>query len=198
MNRRLLLCLMTSGLIVVAIRPAQAVIQVEQPLRQMIFGDTEFIFVAKVTRFDAERPTMVLVPSEHLKGKATFERLPINLKATGEKRHEGDLLKRLADDLPLVVFVNKSSDGKYNAMAYTNGTWFSLIGYIDGTSVRWALFQCEPNFRRTFHGATDELTSVVKLVVARKKAPPPLDKTVTPGLGPEIGEKGKENGAKKG
>jgi hypothetical protein len=51
--------------------------------------------------------------------------------------------------------------------------------------------QCEPNFRRTFRGTTDELTDVVKLAVARKKAPPPLDDKATPGLGAEISEKKK-------
>jgi hypothetical protein len=197
MKRHLSFCLAALGLWLAAARSAEAVIQVEQPLRQMIFGATEFIFVAKVSRFDAERPTMVLAPSEHLKAKAPFERLPINLKATGEQKYAADLLKRLADDLALVVFVSKSSDGKYNAMAYSNGTWFSLIGYIDGDSVRWAMLQVEPNFRRTFRGTTDELTSVVKLAVARKKAPPPIDEKAAPGLGPEIGEKSKDSSAKK-
>ncbi len=196
MSRNRLPLLVALVLVIALARQAEAVIQVEQPLRELIFGKTEYILVGKVTKLDADRPTMVVVPSEHLKGKAPFERLPINLKASGEKDDTPKLLKRLADDLPLVLFVNKPSDDKYLAMAYSNGTWFSLIGYIDGETVRWSVVQCEPNFRRTFRGTTDELTTVVKLAVARKKAPPALDKTAAPGLGPEIGKKGNEAGAK--
>src|SRR5438067_2386270 len=78
---------------------AQAVIQVEQPLRQMIFGTTEFIFLAKVTKLDPARPTMVVIPGDSLKGKVPWERMPVNLK--GEEKDIPKLLKRLADDLPL-------------------------------------------------------------------------------------------------
>lgn len=188
-------------LAITSARPAMAVIQVELPLDEVIRGKrlvdgstsgTEFVFVAKVTKLDPERPTMVLVPSEELRGKPPFERLPVNLKASGEKEDTAKLLKRVADDLPVVVFVTKPADGKYQALAYTNGTWFSLIGYIDGEAVRWSFVQCEPNFRRTFRGTTDELTKTVKLALARKQKPPELDKTVAPGLGPEIAEKSKE------
>src|SRR5438552_14380171 len=174
-------------------RSAEGVIQVEQPLKKMILGigSTDFIFVAKVTRLDPARPTMVVVPGESLKGKAPWERLPVNLK--GEEKDIPKLLKRLADDLPLVVFVTKPDEAKpddtFKAMAYTNGTWFSLTGHVDGAAVRWAFAQCEPNFRKTFHGTTDELTTVVKLAIARKKAPPPVDDKAAPGLGPEIEKK---------
>jgi hypothetical protein len=169
--------------------PTWAAVQKEQTPFEMIFGVTEYIFVAKVTKLDPDRPTMVLVPSEHLKGKAPFERLPVNLKASGEKDDTPKLLKRVADDLPVVVFVNKPSEGQYKAIAFSNGTWFSLVGYIDGESVRWSFVQCEPNFRRTFRGTTDEWITVVKLAVARKRKPPELDKTAAPGLGPEIEKK---------
>jgi hypothetical protein len=184
----MLLCL------AIAPRPAEAVIQVEQPLKTMILGSGsgDFIFLAKVTRLDPARPTMVVVPGDSLKGKAPWERMPVNLK--GEEKDIPKLLKRLADDLPVVVFVTKPAEDKpgdtYKAMAYTNGTWFSLNGHVDGTAVRWVFVQCEPNFRKTFHGTTEELTSVVKLAVARKKAPPPLDSKAAPGLGPEVERKG--------
>jgi hypothetical protein len=188
--------LIALAVVFVACPPAEAVVQKEVPLFEMIFHDAEHIFIAKVTKFDRGRPTMVLVPSEHLKAEARFERLPINLKPTGETKYADELLKRLADDLPLVVFVKKPADGKYQAMAFANGTWFSLIGYIDGESVRWALLQCEPNFRRTFRGTTEELTTVVKLAVARKKMPPEVDSKAAPGLGPEVGENGKKRAKK--
>src|SRR5205807_10650766 len=103
-------------------RSAEGVIQVEQPLKKMIFGigQTDYIFVAKITRLDPARPTMVVVPGDSLKGKAPWERLPVNLK--GEEKDVPKLLKRLTDDLPLVLFVTKPSEDKpddpYKALAY--------------------------------------------------------------------------------
>ena len=190
--KRWIVLIVALGWAIASQQTARAVIQVEQPLYKIIFGETTaFIFVAKVTRLDPARPTMVVVPGDSLKGKAPWERLPVNLK--GEEKEIPKLLKRLADDLPLVLFVTKPSEDKpddpYKALAYSNGTWFSLNGHVDGTAVRWVFVQCEPNFRRTFRGTTDELTTVVKLAVARKKAPPPLDSKAAPGLGPEIEKK---------
>jgi DNA-binding beta-propeller fold protein YncE len=197
MKQRAILYLAVLAFVVVAARPVQAVIQAELPLKHMIFGakgvaKTDFIFVGKVTQLDPERPTMIVVPGEQLQGKLPWERMPVSLK--GEEKDLPKLLKRLADDVPLVVFVTKPSAEKYHALAYTNGTWFDMVGYIDGDKVRWVFVQCQPNFRRTFRGATADLATVVKLAVARKKAPPELDNTVAPGLGPEIGEKTTESG----
>src|SRR5262245_15944541 len=128
--------ILSAALLVMAIAPhqAEAVIQIEQPLKKMIFGEgsSDFIFLAKVTRLDAARPTMVVVPGDSLKGKAPWERVPVNLK--GEEKDIPKLLKRLADDLPLVVFVTKPAEDKpgdpYKAIAYTNGTWFSFNGHV--------------------------------------------------------------------
>ena len=40
------------------------------------------------------------------------------------------MLKRLAEGLPVVVFVT-DLDGKQLALGYTNGTWFQVIGNHD-------------------------------------------------------------------
>jgi len=99
-----------------------AFIQKLFPLQEFI-DDSDFLFTAKVERVDPDKPSAVLLLSEHLKGKAPFTRLPINL--TGDKqKHTPQLLKRIAPDLPLVVGVKKQDDGKFMLLAFTNGTWF--------------------------------------------------------------------------
>lgn len=161
---------------------AAAFIQKLFPLKEFI-DDSDFLFTAKVERVDPDKPSAVLVLGEHLKGKAPFARIPINL--TGDKqKHTPQLLKRIAPDVPLVVGVKKQEDGKFMMLAFTNGTWFQVLGQTDGDQTRWAFTHCEIYLRRTFKGTTDELRQVVTDVLSGKaKAPPPNPKE-PPGFGP--------------
>lgn len=163
-----------------------AFIQKLFPLKEFI-DDSDFLFMAKVERVDPDKPSAVLVLGEHLKGKAPFTRIPINL--TGDKqRHTPQLLKRIAPDVPLVVGVKKQEDGKVMMLAFTNGTWFQVLGQTEGDQTRWAFTHCEIYLRRTFKGTTDELKQVVSDVLSGKaKAPPPNAKE-PPGFGPTIDE----------
>src|ERR671913_226389 len=71
-----------------------------------------------------------------------------------------DVLDRLAPGRKLVLFADPVGDG-YAAFGFIEGTWFQLLGTKDGDAVRWAFLHCEPYFRRTFKGTTDELRTVV-------------------------------------
>lgn len=163
---------------------AVAFIQKLFPLQEFI-DDSDFLFTAKVERVDPDKPSAVLVLGEHLKGKAPFTRIPINL--TGDKqKHTPQLLKRIAPDLPLVIGVKKQEDGKFMMLAFTNGTWFQVLGQTDGDQTRWAFTHCEIYLRRTFKGTTAELQQTVTGVLAGKaKAPAPNPKE-PPGFGPPI------------
>lgn len=163
---------------------AFAFIQKLFPLQEFI-DDSDFLFTAKVERVDPTKPSAVLILSEHLKGKASFTRIPINL--TGDKqKHTPQLLKRIATDLPLVVGVKKQDDGNFMLLAFTNGTWFQVLGQTDGDQTRWAFTHCEIYLRRTFKGTTAELQQTVTDVLAGKaKAPPPNPKE-PPGFGPVL------------
>ena len=171
---------------VLATQQALAFIQKLFPLKEFI-DDSDFLFTAKVERVDPDKPSVVLVLGEHLKGKAPFARIPINL--TGDKqKHTPQLLKRIAPGLPLVVGVKKQEDGKFMMLAFTNGTWFQVLGQTDGDQTRWAFTHCEIYLRRTFKGTTDELKQTVADVLAGKaKAPPPNPKE-PPGFGPTLDE----------
>src|SRR5687767_11549721 len=118
------------GAWLVAARPAEAKIMRLVPLREVLNSE-EHIFIAKVEAIDAAKPTMVVKVDEQLKGKVPFEKLPVNLTGDSEAEKEKQtpqLLKRLARDLPLILFTSKRGE-RYTAFVYTNGTWFQMIGH---------------------------------------------------------------------
>src|SRR5262249_61053438 len=90
-------------------RPAQAVITAHFPLRDVL-DKQQLIFTVKVEKLDPDRPAMILKLDENLKGKAPFDKMAVNLTGDSEgqrEKHTPQLLKRLAADLPLVVFASK-------------------------------------------------------------------------------------------
>lgn len=163
-------------------QPVWAVIQVLMPLQGLI-KDSDTIFMTKVSRIDPDRPAMVLELGAAHKGQPTFKRLPVNL--TGDKeKHTPELLKRIAVDAPILVFARQQKKNEWMALAFTNGTWFQLLGTTEGDQTRWAFTHCETYLRRTFKGTTAQLDETVKGVVAgTQKAPPPNPKE-PPGFGP--------------
>src|SRR5262245_18259123 len=112
---------------------AEAVVTRLTPLSEVLAGQ-QFIVTAKVDTLSPNRPSVVLVVDEDLKGKAPFRRLPVNLTGdrTAEKdKHTPQLLRRLAPNLPVVIFVNQAGEkgDRFPAFAYTNGTWFHMVGH---------------------------------------------------------------------
>jgi outer membrane protein assembly factor BamB len=178
------LCICGTFLVHLAlVRPADAFIEHKVLLKDLI-RDCEYIFRAKVESVDPARPAMVVVVESDLKGKFPSRRLPINL--TGDKeKHTPELLKRVAADVPLICF-DVFEKNQHMLLAFTNGTWFQVIGTPDGDRIRWAFTHCEIYLRRTFHGTTEELDQIVRDALAGKKAPPPYDPKVKPGFGPEL------------
>ncbi|MBI5759164.1 MAG: hypothetical protein HZA46_11665, partial [Planctomycetales bacterium] len=169
----------------VLILPSLAFIERLTPLQNLI-GDADFIFVARVSSLDRDKPTMVLTVGDGLKGKPAFTRMPINL--TGDKeKHTPQLLERLERDLPVVVFVT-SLESKQVGLAYTNGTWFQILGQsvAGDATVRWSFTHCEIYLRRTFIGTTDEMRQVLSDVVAGKRKAPPPNPKEKPGLGEPV------------
>ena len=169
--------------------PVYAVITALTPL-SAVLKESTFIVVAKVDAFDADKLTLILTVDEHLKEKAPFTRLPINLKSTekGSEKEIPVLTKRLAAKLPIVLFINDKDDGDYTCFAYTNGTWFMLIGKTPkgADAPRWIFSNLEPYLRRTFKGTTAEMRQAIVDGLAGKKSPPPVDEKEKPGVGPEV------------
>jgi outer membrane protein assembly factor BamB len=167
--------------------PAWAFVTRLTPLKNLL-AESQSVFVAKVDRLDRDRPSVALTVSEDLKGKAVAGRLAVDLTGDAEARqhdHTPQLLKRLAPDLPVVVFATQRGN-RHLAFAYTNGTWFRLLGEPEEGTVRWRLAHGEPYLRRTFKGTTAELRQAVVDALAGKKDPPAPDPKEPPGFGPEV------------
>src|SRR5262249_46047479 len=108
-----------------------AVITRLTPLKEVLTAE-QLIFLAKVESVDPDKPAAILQVEDHLKAKTPFTRMPLNLKGDTEaekEKHTPAMLKRLTKDLPVIVFASKKGK-RYTAFAYTNGTWFQMIGYI--------------------------------------------------------------------
>jgi outer membrane protein assembly factor BamB len=169
--------------------PADALIMRLTPLKEVL-AESPLIFVARVEAVHPEKPAVILSAGPSSKGKLPFKRLAVNLTGDSEAkkhRHTPQLLRRLAPDMPLVVFATQRGK-RYTAFAFTNGTWFQMVGRPDPESERiiWVFTHCEPYLRRTFAGTTAELRRIVTDGLAGKKAPPEPNPKEKPGLGPEV------------
>lgn len=179
----------------------RAVITALTPLRNLL-GDAEYVLVAKVERVLPETPAVVLTVADDLKGKAPFRRLPVNFKGDQEaakRKQVPQLLKRLPPGRPVVLFVTRR--GKiHNALAFTEGTWFSLQGRPAGASraLAWQLTHGEPYLRRTFRGTTAELRKALADALAGTGKLPEPDEKAEPGFGPETPAKQSRQGSAAG
>ncbi|MFO0799009.1 MAG: PQQ-binding-like beta-propeller repeat protein [Gemmataceae bacterium] len=167
--------------------PAQAVILRLVSLQEVLDGE-QLIFVAAVDSVLPDRPALVLKLDEKLKGEPPFDRLPVNMTGDDEAKkgdHTKLMFERLDPGRKLVVFASKKGK-RYNAMAFTDGTWFSIQGAVDddGKTVRWVFLHGEPYLRRTFKGTTAELRQVCVDGLAKKAAPPAPNEKEAPGFGP--------------
>ena len=177
-------CLFSAVLCCASTSLVLAFIQNLFPLQEFI-DDSDYLFTATIEKVDEAKPSAIVIVKDHLKGDAPFTRIPINL--TGDKqKHTPQLLKRIAPDLPLIVGIKKQSDGKFMMLAFSNGTWFQVLGQSEGEQTRWAFTHCEIYLRRTFAGSTAELQKILVEVIAGKaKAPPPNPKEPA-GFGPVV------------
>jgi outer membrane protein assembly factor BamB len=176
---------------------AHAIIQAALPLDALL-AVSQFIVVAKVEKIDTARPQVVVMVDEDLKGKASFRRLAIDFKGDDEAKkldHLPQLLKRLAPDLPLILFIDHRAR-TYTVFAYTNGTWFQVLGQQagDGDRIGWRLTHGEPYLRGTFKGATAELRRLLIDAAAGRGKLPKENKKEEPGFGPEVGANEKKTG----
>jgi outer membrane protein assembly factor BamB len=172
-----------AAILLLASHPAYGFIERKVLLKDLL-KDCEHVFLARVESVDPARPGMILKVETDYKGKVPVRRLAINL--TGDKEnHTPLLLKRVAPELPIVCF-NVFEKNQHMLLAYTNGTWFQVLGTPDGDRVRWAFTHCEIYLRRTYKGPTAELQQIVVDALAGKKEPPGYDAKAKPDVGPEI------------
>ncbi len=182
--------ILAAAVLVSVTSAAHGVITALTPLRAFL-ADSQWVLVAKVEKLYPEKHGMVLAIAEDLKGKAAFRKLTISLAGDKEGQKTNDparLLKRLAGNTPLVLFINQNEQ-LYTAFAYSNGTWFQVIGQKTADRIAWRFTHLEPYLRRTYKGTTKELQQIVKDTLAGKIKPPEANPKEAPGVGPEIPEK---------
>ena len=183
------------GLLVTIAPPVQAKITTKFTLEQLV-ELMPIIMTVKVAEVLPNKPGMILVPLDKLRGEFSFERVPVNLTGDMDAKKEKEpalLLERLEKDIPLIVFASR--DGQtIDAVAYTNGTWIRLAGVVekdgDKEVTRWRFVHCETYFRRIYKGSTDELLKAIKGGLKGEKLPAYNDKE-SPGYGPPL-KKAKE------
>jgi outer membrane protein assembly factor BamB len=186
MRRRCLLV----GLVFLGFLPAvHGVITASLPLSRML-ADAKFVVTVKVDSIDADKPAMVLITDEDLKGKLPVRKLLVNLAGDAEGKKADDtkkLLKRIAPKTTLVLFLSERGK-EYSALGYCNGTWFQMLATkaADVEKTVFAFTHCEPYLRRTFKGTTEEMKKVVDDAIAGKAKPPDVNDKEPPGLGPEL------------
>lgn len=158
---------------------------------EQVVSDQPLIFTATITEFLPDKPGFVFAPVDKLRGDFPYDRVPVNLTGDREAIDEKQtpmLLERLAKDVSFLVFA-RDKGKTYSAVAYTNGTWFGMAGVVekqDGKDVtRWRFTHCEPYFRRTFKGTTEELIRTIRGGLKGEKLPPYDDKE-KPGYGPPL------------
>src|SRR5690349_16956164 len=100
--------------------------------------ESPLIFLARVERFDPSKAVAVFTVGEALKGKVPYRRLSVKLAGDAEaSKQTPALLKRLAPDLPVVLFIAQRSP-RVIVFAFTNGTWFQMVGGGDAETLRLA------------------------------------------------------------
>jgi len=159
---------------------------------QKTIKDAKFIVSAKVELVDADKPAVILVVDEDLKGKFPIRRLLINMTGDDDAKkfdHTPLILKRLAPKLPVVLFITENENG-HVAFAYTNGTWFQMIAAkaADPQKTVFKFTHGEPYLRRTFKGTTEEIKKLIIDGLAGKAKLPAVNSKEAPGFGPEVNQ----------
>jgi outer membrane protein assembly factor BamB len=186
------LALLALTILALTASTASAVIMKLTPLAEVLETE-DFIFIGTVDKIDAAKPSVTFKLDKNFKGEAPFERIPVNMTGNAEANKNNDtktILDRLDNTRKVVFFVSKRGK-KYNAMAFVEGSWFSMQGTQDETDkvVRWAFQNGEPYLRRTFKGTSAELVKIIEDGLAKKAKPPAPDEKEKPGYGPAVEKK---------
>ncbi len=182
-----------SLLLTAAVAPAKITTPIT--LQQIVEGQP-LILTMKVGEWLPDKPGMVLVPADVLKGKFPFERVPVALAGDAEATKEKQLpklLERLDKDVTLVIFATLRGKN-FDVIGYTNGTWLHFKGTVESPGgkekdvTRWQFTHAETYFTRTYKGSTDDMLKALKAGLKGEKLPA-YDETAEPGFGPPLKKK---------
>jgi outer membrane protein assembly factor BamB len=170
---------------------ALAVIQTPTPLKQLV-DDAQYVFIAKTESVDTDKATMIANIDADLKDKAAARRLPVVLKGITNPKTVGyipNVTKRFAADSKSVWFLLPLRGKVITARVYSEGTWMTLTGTVDGERTVWRLSGGEPFLRGTFKGTSAELEQKLRDHFEKKTPLPDVDEKEKAGYGPELAPK---------
>jgi hypothetical protein len=179
--RSYLVFLFGLGMLWSAPLPALAVIERPLPLKSVI-ADADHIAFGSITAIDASGAFVMVNLADHLKGKLAEGDMKLMLRGSAEGK-PADFLDRVKVGQAVMLFVTELGD-RHQALAYTEGSWFQVIGELPERS--WHLTHGEPYLRRTYKETTASLKQVVADAIAGKTEPPGYNKDEAPGLGPVV------------
>jgi len=160
--------------VVVGRSPCHALVDAVYSLKQ-VMDESKVIVEGEIEAVDQTQRTATAKVKTVIKGKCPFKQIKMNI-SVGQVWYPEVLMKRLKVGAPVLFFW----DDGLRCLAYTNGHFFQVYGQAnpDPNAVWWNFTHIETRMNRTFKGTTQELTAIVKDVVAGKRAPPPPDPTV--------------------
>lgn len=183
MQRRMLAGM--AALVLLGAVPAWALFERVYPLGEII-RDATTVATARVVSVDPVKQRAVLRVGNDLKGRTPYRRLEIDI-SKGGFGHAPQAMRRLAPDLPLVLFT-VSKENRHMVLAYANGTWLQATApeAKDPNTLDWQFTHCEIYLRRSFSGPTADLEQLVRDVLSGKQKAPDPNLTTPPGFGPEV------------
>ncbi len=162
------------------------------PLSEVI-EHQQFIILLQVEKFDPEYKYFIAKVMRTIKGKWMHDKIHVRLTGNDIAKKNNDI-QTIADRLDykriIVLFIDKRGR-RYPAVAFVEGSWFSLVGVPDNDdkNIQWYFLNGEPYLRRTFHGTSDELIKIIEDYFAGNVKPPAPDPSVKPGYGPPVERK---------
>ena len=166
-------------------RPSHALNQRIYPLAELI-KDSETIALGRAVAVDIPKMRAALVVDSTLKGEVPYRWMALNV-APGGWSHPPAMIRRLGPGV-LVVFFGARVQGRFVVLGYSNGTWFQITApeEKDPDRLPWTFTHIEIFLQRTFKGSTEELTQLLRDVLAGKREAPAPNPSVGAGMGPEV------------
>jgi hypothetical protein len=163
------------ALLALSSRPAGAVITRVYPLKSVL-SEADTIAVARVETWSGWR-RFALGRTAVLKGKPAWRRVQVRLSGSDNREHRPSVRERLAKGRSLVLF---TKTGRFT-LGYVDGMWFRVTLPATRRARTWQFVHPEPYLRRTFHGTSAELQTIVTAALNGTADPPPPDPRAAPG-----------------
>jgi hypothetical protein len=149
---------------------------------QEIMKESDVIVEGRIEKVDRNHRTGVIRVTRTLKGRCAYKHIKMNI-GVGQGWHVDALMRHLKVDARALVFYQAKAGGHgIPCLVYIDRFFFQLFG--DGgkppEKTWWRFTHIEVKVNRTFNGRAEELTRIVREVLAGKRKPPKPDRGLPP------------------